>query len=272
MSPHAAIDRARTLTFLALLSLIGCYVPPVNAAEVHAVDPPQNSQQAAPTMTLLLGPSDPQVAIVMIPGGDGTLRFNYSTQRTRNETAAMLENLTRRGFSTLRTSVVVVDSPIAIGNRELRAGADHLDRIESVVRFYKKRLNAPIWLLGHSWGSVSVTEFINRSPESRALIAGIITSGGRYDIRLENGVSLPILFLHHERDGCRSTSFDIARVRFERFRSANKGVTELATVKGGSSRGDPCRDGHHMYLGALDEAARLVEQFVTRNQPAGNKQ
>ena len=146
---------------------------------------------------------------------------------------------------------------------------EHLDRIESVVRYYRKKFNTPVWLLGHSNGSISVTEFINRSAEARSLVAGIITSGSRYEIEVQDGVNLPVLFLHHERDGCKDTPYSYAKSNSEKARSRNKGVTELSTVKGGEEKGDPCRDGRHMYLGAYEEAARFVEQFVTQHHPAG---
>jgi hypothetical protein len=38
----------------------------------------------------------------------------------------------------------------------------------------------------------------------------------------------------------------------------------LLMVKGGESRGDPCRDGKHMYYGAYEEAARQLAGFIGR--------
>lgn len=223
-------------------------------------------------MTLLYGVENPQATVIAIPGGEGRLGFKETTTGTRNQTALMLENLTRAGFSPLRTSVVIFDSPYEIFPYALRRSADHLDRIESVIRYYKKKLNTPIWLLGHSWGSVSVTEFVNRSPDARTLLAGVITSGSKYEIEIQNSVNMPILFLHHEQDGCQGTPYGYAQRNFEKAKSTNRSVTELATVKGGQPRGDPCRDGRHMYFGAYEEAARFVEQFIMRNNAAGEKQ
>jgi hypothetical protein len=257
-----------------LFVLIGLwsYSPHAVAASIVAVDPPQKGRSdAPPIMTLLYGVDNPQTTVILLPGGKGQLNFKEDTKGTRNATALMLQYLTRADFPKLRTNVVVVDSPIELYQLNQRRSADHLDRIESVVLYYKKKFNTPIWLLGHSNGSVSVTEFINRSSEARSLITGVIASGSRFEIEIQNGVNLPILFLHHERDGCKNTPYSYARTNFEKASSRNKSVTEFAIIRGGEEKGDPCRDGRHMYFGAYEEAARHVEQFILRNHPAGEK-
>ena len=222
-------------------------------------------------MTLLYSVEAPQVTIIGIPGGEGRVGLSETSTRVRNQTALMLENLAKPGFSALRTNVVIFDSPHEIFPHNLRRSADHIDRMESVIRYYKNKFNAPVWLLGHSMGSVSVTEFINRSAEARLLLAGVVTSGSVYHIEIKDGANLPILFLHHEQDGCKESQYSYAQKKFAAFKATNQGITEFAVVKGGQERGNPCRDGHHMYLGAYDEAASLVEQFISRNTPAGEK-
>ena len=256
--------------------LVVCSLKPLPAqaaaAQIVAVPAPAAGRsEASSTLTLLYSVDDPQVTVILLPGGEGYLRFNESTRGTKNQTALMLQNLTRAEFSKLRINVVILDSPYELYPLSQRRSADHLDRIERVVLYYREKFNTPIWLLGHSNGSISVTEFINRSTEASALIAGVITSGSRYEIEFKSGVNVPILFLHHERDGCKSTSFGQAQSNYEKTRLVNKQTTELAVVKGGEERGDPCRDGRHMYLGAYEEAARLVEQFVARNHPVSEK-
>jgi len=271
-SIRAGFNYAAALALFSVLAGFWSYSPQAVAAQIFAVDPPQKSRSdAPPTMTLLYGVDNPQTTVILIPGGEGYLRFKENTTDTRQGTALMLRNLTRADFSKLRTNVVIFDSPYELFPLSQRKSADHLDRIESVILYYKKNFNTPIWLLGHSNGSVSVTEFINRSTEARSLITGVITSGSRYEIEIQNGVNLPILFLHHERDGCKNTPYAYAKTNFEQTKSRNKSVTEFATIKGGEEKGDPCRDGRHMYFGAYEEAAKFVEQFIMRNHPTGEK-
>jgi hypothetical protein len=271
-SIRARLNHVAALTLFSVLAGFCSYSQPAAAAQIFAVDPPQKSRSdAPPTMTLLYGADNPQTTVILIPGGEGHLRFNENTTGTRNQTALMLQYLTQADFSKFRTNVVIFDSPYELYPLDLRKSADHLDRIESVILYYKKKLHTPIWLLGHSNGSLSVTEFINRSTEARSLITGVITSGSRYEIEFQGGVDLPILFLHHEQDGCKATPYGYSRKNFEQTRLKNKSVTELATIRGGEEKGDPCRDGHHMYVGAYQEAAKFVEQFITRNHMTGEK-
>jgi len=258
MAKHSAISA---------LFLLGCIQTTLaGAAQVFVVDPPQKgAADAPPTMTLLYGVNDPQVTLVAIPGGEGRIGLKETSTGTRNPTALMLSNLTRADFATSRINVAIFDSPRDIYPYNLRRGADHQDRIDSVVRYYKTKFNKPVFLLGHSWGSVSVTEFINRSPENRGLLAGVITSASLYEIEIKDGVNMPVLFLHHEQDDCRETQYGYAQKNFEKAKAANKAVTEFATVKGGDQRGAPCRDGRHMFFGAHEEAAKLIDQFIKRN-------
>ena len=95
-------------------------------------------------------------------------------------------------------------------------------------------------------------------------MAGAVLSGSVYQINVKEGIDLPILFLHHEEDGCRSTPHGYARRNFERLKGYNKAMTEFMTVKGGQEQGDPCRNGKHMYLGAYEEAAALLADFLGR--------
>jgi hypothetical protein len=264
-------DVMKIKKFIAVLIVLGCsQTTHSNAAQVFVVEPPPKSAaNAPPTMTLLNGVENAQVTLVAIPGGEGRIGLNETSTGTRAATAVMLNNLTRADFATSRFNIVIFDSPYDIYPYNMRRSADHLDRIESVVRYYKAKFNKPVWLLGHSWGSVSVTEFINKSSENRALLAGLITSASLHEIEIKDGVNMPVLFLHHEQDDCRETPYSYAQKNFEKTKALNKGVTEFATVKGGDSRGNPCRDGRHMFFGAYEEAAKLIDQFIKRNSVTG---
>ncbi len=255
-----------------LLTLFCLHAPQAPAAQVIALDAPRNSASDSPrTMTLVYEAANAQLTIVVVTGGEGRLRFTESTTGTRQDTVVMLLNLRRADFSKVRANLVVFDSPYDVGTFSDRRSADHLDRIESVIALYKDKFNVPVWLFGHSNGSLSITEFINK-PERRALVAGLITSGSRNEINISTGVNLPILFVHYERDGCRSTQYSSAQRNFDQAKSRNQSVTALATITGGEERGDPCRDGRHMYFSAHEEAAKAVGQFLSDNYAAsGNR-
>jgi hypothetical protein len=249
-------SHARVL-FLLALSCAGS----VLAATPIPVAAPQSNEP--PTFTLLYEVEDPQITLVTILGGEGRVGINESSTDTRNQTTQMVKNLTRKDFTNLRVNVVVFDSPTELYPPAIRSGANHLDRIVSVVQFYKAKFNVPVWLLGHSNGSISVTEYLKKKLATAAVSAAVL-SGSVYSIELNDSMAIPLLFLHHEDDQCRNTPFRYAMSHFEEATKLNKAATELLMVKGGESRGDPCRDGKHMYYGAYDEAARQLAVFIGR--------
>ena len=234
-----------------------------SAATPHAIPAPAGSNSASPTYTLLWEVDDPQFTLLVVLGGVGRVGFNEGTTGTRQATAQMVQLLTRKGAVPLRVNVAVFDSPVELLPLRLRTEAEHLDRIESAVRFYRDRFKLPVWLMGHSNGTLSATGYLT-SRQAATPVAGAVLSGSVYQIDLKEGLDLPLLFLHHEEDGCRATPFSYARRNFERAKGYNKAMTELLTVTGGQEEGDPCRNGKHMYLGAHEEAAGKLADFLTR--------
>ena len=74
----------------------------------------------------------------------------------------VLKPLSDPALTSALFNVVVFDSPVNLPVGTLypssRASADHLMRIDSVVRYYKNKFNLPIWLMGHSNGVPSIVD------------------------------------------------------------------------------------------------------------------
>jgi alpha-beta hydrolase superfamily lysophospholipase len=162
--------------------------------------------------------------------------------------------------------VVIFDSPLFLQGISARSNNDHLGRIESVVKYYKNKFNLPVWLFGHSDGSISVSEYLNGSNESNKLLAGGILSAGRDETRVTKDWKTPALVLHHEKDACDVTTFGGAQRYFTRIKEKNTSATEFATVVGGISSGAPCSTGYHMYEGAFGETLGLIEDFMAKHK------
>jgi hypothetical protein len=175
----------------------------------------------------------------------------------------MMRDLTYR--QKIKVNIVIFDSPSALQDIGARSNSDHMGRIESVVRFYSQKFNLPIWLFGHSDGSISVSEYLNRSDETRKSLAGAILSAGRDETRIKEDWRVPALVIHHERDGCNVTTYSGAKRYFARIEKINTSVSEFATVLGGFSSGAPCSTGFHMYEGAFGETLGLIEDFIFRH-------
>ncbi len=218
----------------------------------------------SPTFSLLYEYEKARATMVVILGGEGRIGVHEKTRGTKTQTALMATLLAEPTFSQNPINVVIFDSPTPLTPVHLRSGQDHLDRIRSVISFYKARFNHPIILLGHSNGSTSVSEYFNKYAQSPE-IAGLVVSASKADLTLKPPLSVPVLFLHHADDQCRLTMFSSASRNFERVKALNTKFTGIAVVRGGESSGDPCRDGKHMYFGAYDEAARFVNDFIQQH-------
>jgi dienelactone hydrolase len=230
-----------------------------------------------PTMTFLFAGQDAAATLVFIPGGEGRRGFGPDETAKSGYFAVypfnrMLRSLSEPGATSGRFNVVIFDSPVLLPAANhwsgQRTGTDHLSRVEDVVRHYKDRLGKPVWLMGHSLGSISVTEVYKRlQDEQRAgLVAGLVVSAG------QNGTSLnwektriPVLVLHHEADACVGNTVGHAKRLVAKLREAGNPSAELVLVSGGSPYGDPCRSGHHMYLDIEPAVARTLDDFMTRH-------
>jgi len=235
---------------------------------------PQGARGGVPTQTLHWESADARATLVLIPGGAGQLGLKQTQTDTRHAFYQSLKKLTDTTAGTPGIDVVLFDSPDSMdinpgGYPASRAAADHLSRIGAVVRFYKQKTGKPVWLMGHSNGAVSITEFLryDDAEKSPAQVSGLVVSGARkgayFDAR---PVGLPVLFLHHERDGCANADPRASVGNFEHVKKTNTSVTEFRFVKGGQpGGGSPCSSGYHMYRGAETEMTDALRSFILSN-------
>lgn len=234
------------------------------SSEVLPVEPMSKSLIGTrPTMTFLSEATNAEVTLVLVMGYPGHFGLKTGDSEVRNQTARMLLAIPYR--PRVKANVVILDSPSPLQGIAARSSADHLERLHSVVKFYAHKLNKPVWIFGHSDGSVSVSEYLNRSIENRNSVAGVILSAGRSETRITDDWSIPALVLHHDRDGCDVTPYEGAQRYYSAIKARNSALTELATVQGGVSSGSPCSTGFHMYERANGEALAYIEEFLYRN-------
>jgi len=263
-----------------VVSLLCLFVAPWTAsAQVAAVPPTYRGflSSSDPTMTFLFPAKEAVATLVFIPGGEGrrgfgadvTERHGYFSGYPFNR---MLRSLSDPGATSGRFNVVIFDSPtmLVASNHwsSQRAGTDHLSRVEDVVRHYKERLGKPVWLMGHSLGSISVTETYKRLQDEKraALVSGLIISAGQNGTSLNwETTSLPVLVLHHEADACVGNTVGHAKRIVTKLREAGNPSADLVLVSGGSSYGDPCRNGYHMYLDIEPAVAKVLDAFMSRH-------
>ena len=227
------------------------------------------SGNVEPTLTFLWPGSTPKATLIYIPGGEGRLGLTPERKNLGGFYGATLKPLSDGNISSGSFNVVIFDSPVPLpvgSNYPVsRTSAEHLARIESVVRYYKSNYGVPVWLMGHSNGAVSLTEvYAMLQRENKTdLIAGAIYSSARNGARFDNKTQLSILFLAHEKDACaKSTNYNSRKV-FEEQRSTNTQRLRYVLIQGGEGQAqDVCSSGFHMFYGAGQEAYQAIETFV----------
>jgi len=229
---------------------------------------------ATPTLTMYWQGQDSKAVLLFIPGGEGHIGLKPGQTDMRFHFFQMLKRLTNPALTSGKFDVVLLDSPTALSPNQCypitRGGPDHLLRIESVLRFYKAKTGLPVWLMGHSNGGISLTEFVKHAQkeDKMGLIAGIISSAARTETNFKPSIDLPFLVLHHQQDGCSNTLANAAAENFNQVKAFNKGFTELAWLLTGQPEPkDPCRSGLHMYYGASEEAAKVIDGFMLKSYP-----
>lgn len=248
---------------MGLLSLCSALPLHLGAQEVVSVDSAAGGLLGAKTtLTMLWENPGADLTLVLVLGHPGRTGLKPGDVVVNNQTARMMQGLV--GAPGPRIHLVVFDSPIALHGVGARASTDHQTRLSEVVQYYQVRLQRPVWLMGHSDGSLSVSEFLNRSPQNRSALAGAILSASRNETRITDDWAVPTLMIHHERDGCDVTTYPQAVRTHQTISRRNSAPTEMVTVVGGTASGPPCSTGFHMYERAYTEVRGAISAFLDK--------
>lgn len=242
-----------------IFSLLFLLFTSTSSAEIIQVPGPNGE-----TPTAYWANPNSKAVLIFFPGGDGS--FDIASKNPA-KLSWVLSKLYDTSQKSPGLDFVFVDSPYSLGMRggniAPRYSKDHLSRALSVIQFYKDKVKKPIYLIGHSNGAISLSEFLNQSKDNQQLLAGIIFSGSRNETSIDGPLNIPILFLHHEDDANgRWTSYSNAESLYKKVKAINSGPTKLSTVHGGVAGSDPSSSGHHMYEGSFDEAANYIWNFI----------
>jgi hypothetical protein len=223
----------------------------------------------APTLTFVWPSPQAKTTLIFIPGGEGRIGLTPERRNLGGFYAATLKPLSDPQLTSGSFNVVVFDSPVnlPVGSAYpySRQSSEHLLRIESVVRHYKELYGLPVWIMGHSNGAVSITEFYKmlQKKNQETLVQGAIFSSARNGANFNDSTKLPILFLAHEKDGCQVSLPSASRSVYEQQRKTNSMKTEYVLVKGGEAQvQNACSSGFHMFYGAGEEAYGAIDEFV----------
>jgi hypothetical protein len=237
---------------------IGMFVSSSVSAQVFDVP----YKDDAPTRTLLTPVKNAKAVVLLFPGGGGVLRLQDDGTTTNFHTFVRSKDL----WAQYGIDSVLVDTPydLGAGMRNSRSIRDHQQRILNVVNYYREKLNLPVWIFGHSMGTVSVTEFVNGGAEKEKLIAGVIVAGTYRTATIDSNVVVPVLAIHHTDDGCASTPLTASERIIEGRPSKTR--SQFIQIDGGVSEGDVCGSkAYHGFNQKEPEFIKAAAQFILKN-------
>ena len=216
-------------------------------------------KEDAPTRTLLVPAKQPKAVVLLFIGGAGWLKLQDDGSTSSTHTFIRSKNL----WAQYGVDAVLVDTPYSLGTRrdDVRPGRDHQERILNVVNFYKEKLKLPVWIFGHSRGTISVSEFVNGEEDRAKLVAGVIIAGTINTVSIDSNVKSPVLGIHHKQDGCYITPYS-ASVDIIKARSGLSNA-KLVTLDGGIDEGDPCQNkAYHGFNQLEPDLIKAAAEFI----------
>lgn len=216
----------------------------------------------APTKTFLLEATQSKAVVLLFIGGDGILNLKADGSTTKQNPLIRSASLWQR----YGINAVLVDAPFDLGDARrgnVRGKAEHLSRVEGVVKYYKAKFNVPIWIFGHSMGTVTAIQFANQL-ESSSGIAGIIIAGTHIGEELSNNFKKPVMAIHHQKEACAATpisaSESVIKSRTKELKS------ELVLIDGGENEGLPCMGlAYHGFNKVEDQMVDAAAKFILAN-------
>jgi len=204
-------------------------------------------------------------ALIWLPGGPGIgSSIDY-------QSITSLEN---------KIDIIIMASPYKIDGKNHRGDVpqayskDLTTRTKTIVEFYKKKLNKPIWIGGHSNGGPRVVEFLTADKDNTKTVQGIIMAAThvgppgdpKIRIKLLKKYNLPTLVIFHERDFCNNTQPSTQKYLFKSLEKRNENITQLIGLSQGVEvKIRSCDSGHHMFASNRDEAADQILKFITKH-------
>jgi len=263
------------LTIAFLLSPIASF------AEIILVNQVQGGfwVSPAPTVTYVYRSQDPQRTVLYINGGDGKVgvkpdwdNHKYFTEYSFN---MFFKRFTESDKTSGSSNVVVFDNPTSLDQGDSyyphpRGNTDHLIRVHSVVQHYAKLFNKPVWILGHSNGSASAAEYLTwlEKQKKDIDIKGVIYASGANGTKFPQGTKVPVMFVHHEKEGCvKYVTEAYSRGVYEKLKAEGNTKTEYFLASGGTpdpKYKNPCWGGHHTYFGAEEQVSKAIDEFLIK--------
>jgi hypothetical protein len=246
------------------ISWIGFAIASCHAAAVLAAETWELEARAGVTQPVLVEvPDQPKAAVVLFAGGDGGVLF------ASNDVVSYRANFLLRSRAEFLKQGFIVATLGAPSDRpapnylddRFRKSKAHADDTRIVVDALRKRFSVPVWLVGTSRGTLSAAAAALQLAKAIDGVVLTSTMADVIDLPIDR-FEVPVLMVHHERDGCRETYFREARRTAEKIKAPR---SEFVAISGGKDEGKPCQAmAYHGFNGIEPEVVAAIAKWILR--------
>jgi hypothetical protein len=187
----------------------------------------------------------PRYIIILFPGGAGNMDPHL-------EDGKLVYGF-RKNF-VIRTRRFIVDDEFATVATN---ASQSKERIQAILDDLKNRFpKAQIYLMSTSKGTFDSMELAGYLSDK---IAGVIHTSSLARVASFDASQYKNrqLLVHHRNDGCHVTPYNAAQAAHDKY------GTELITMEGGITVGDPCEPfGHHGFNGIESETIAAIKKWI----------
>ncbi len=218
---------------------------------------------------------DAMATVILFVGGKGKLLLRQKGSRKLFKSNNFLAR-SRDLFTKQKFNVIFVDAPSdylgSMGMFGFRASARHAEDIALLVS-YARKFSLPVWLMGTSRGTESVTNAAIRLAKKGIEIDGIVLTASMTE-KNKRGlavsamnvkkITVPVLIISHENDACRLTKPLASKKLSQQFTGSVR--VEFKLVSGGDRpQSRPCKGrSAHGFWGIESKVVELIGQFTRR--------
>lgn len=259
-------------TFVLALALAGMAVPGIHAQTTErVVDIP--TRAGVTQRLLVISPaSAPKAALVLFAGGHGGLQMAADGAMQWGGGNFLIRS--RSAFADQGLLVAVLDAPSDRQSppylSDFRQSPEHAQDVRHVIAWLRETAKVPVWLVGTSRGTQSVayvaTELpVGEGPDGIVLTSSILsdTSSRPLPAMPLDKIKVPVLVVHHERDGCKHCAYaDIPQLMGGLAHAPRK---HLQSFTGGVNQGKPCQaKAYHGFNGIENSVVEHIAGWVLK--------
>ena len=225
-----------------------------------------------PNSTVVLTAEDSRAVVIFLGGGKG--QFNWSSNHKSTDFPAT--NATMHLYKK-NISVLVPDWPYSMkifhGGYKMECGKrcsdESYERLLNVMEYAQKKYpGQPIWIVGHSNGSITIDRFTKYLAKLSRLeeLAGAVSSASRKEMKVE-APNFRLAFMHHYNDNCQYNPRSVAETLYKKHKKTLGDNVSLHWIKGGGNGGKwdkkgQCIGGTHSYEFAEEEVTQTLRTII----------